>query len=154
MLRDETESALIDRLVRRELQLAALEHMPFLLGEMTIHGQEIEIWAQVAVQFAWLAELQRITRAGGLVFLSVQGPTQMAYNSFPPAKYRELLEKGFIDYSPDPTLTGLINDETYYRASMHARHYIVDRWSEFFEVIAIVDAIAAMQDFVVMRRRP
>jgi len=106
------------------------------------------------VQFAWLAELQRITRAGGLVFLSVRGPTQMAYNGFPPAKYRDLQERGFIDYSPDPALAGVISDDNYYRACMHARHYIVDRWSEYFEVIAIEDAIAALQDFVVMRRRP
>jgi 2-polyprenyl-3-methyl-5-hydroxy-6-metoxy-1,4-benzoquinol methylase len=104
-------------------------------------------------QFAWLAELERITRPGGLVFLSVQGPTQFAYNNFPPKLYRQLQEVGYLDLCRDPALDGVVSDTEYYRSAMHSRGYIVDRWSRHFEVLAIVDAIAALQDFVVMRRR-
>jgi hypothetical protein len=59
-----------------------------------------------------------------------------------------------MDLIRDAALDGVINDPEYYRAAIHSRRYIVDRWSKYFEVIAIVDAIAALQDFVVMRRRP
>lgn len=104
-------------------------------------------------QWAWLEELRRITRPGGLVFLSVQGPTQFAYNNFPAALYAELQEKGFLDFIRDPALDGFIEDSEYYRAAMHARHYIVDNWSRYFEILAIVDAIAGLQDFVALRRR-
>jgi hypothetical protein len=103
-------------------------------------------------QWAWLAELRRITRPGALVFLSIQGPTQFAYNSFPPRLYGQLQETGFLDLRRDPTLDGRIEDPEYYRAAVHARHYIVDNWSRYFDVVAIVDAIAALQDFVVLRR--
>jgi len=104
-------------------------------------------------QWLWLAELQRITRPGALLFLSVQGPTQLAYNRFPPSLYRRLQEEGFIDISRDPALDAVIPDPEYYRAAMHSRRYICDRWGAYFEVLAIEDAIAGLQDFVVLRRR-
>jgi SAM-dependent methyltransferase len=104
-------------------------------------------------QWAWLAELRRITRPRAFVFLSIQGPTQFAYNSFPPSLYAQLQETGFLDFCRDPALDGLIEDADYYRAAMHGRHYIVDNWSRYFDVVAIVDAIAALQDFVVLRRK-
>lgn len=104
-------------------------------------------------QWAWLSELRRITRPGALLFLSVQGPTQFAYNSFPPKLYRKLQEVGYIDFSRDPALDQVIEDSEYYRAAMHSRPYMVERWGDFFEVVAIVDAIAGLQDFVVLRRR-
>lgn len=104
-------------------------------------------------QWAWLAELRRITRPGALVFLSVRGPTQHAYDNLPPHRYAQLQEQGFLDLSRDAALDEQIEDKEYYRASLHSRQYIVDNWGRYFEVIAIVDAIAALQDFVVLRRR-
>lgn len=104
-------------------------------------------------QFAWLKELQRIIRPGGYALMSVQGPTQFAYNRFPPDIYLRLQKQGFIDLSVDPALQDVVEDQEYYRATMHSRPYITKRWSEFFEVIEIADAIAALQDFVVLRRR-
>ena len=50
-------------------------------------------------------------------------------------------------------LDGVIGDAEYYRVAMHGRAYIAERWSTYFEVVAIVDAIAGLQDFVVLRRR-
>lgn len=104
-------------------------------------------------QWLWLEELQRITRPGALLFLSVQGPTQFAYNRFPPALYRRLQEEGFIDFARDPALDDVIPDPEYYRAAMHSRRYIRERWGAYFEILGIEDAIAGLQDFVVMRRR-
>lgn len=103
-------------------------------------------------QWLWLGELKRLLRLGGLAFLSVQGPTQFAYNRFPPPLYRQVQERGYLDLSRDGALDAVIEDTEYYRAAMHSRPYITKHWSRYFEVIAIVDAIAGLQDFVVLRR--
>jgi len=104
-----------------------------------------------AMQMEWLAELQRIARPHALLFLSVIGPTQFAYNGLPLALFRTIEKKGFVDLHHDPSLDTVINDSTYYRSAFHSRRYIVETWSQFFQVISIVDAIAALQDFVVLR---
>ena len=104
-------------------------------------------------QFLWLRELQRITRPGALLLLSVQGPTQFAYNRFLPHLFRKLQEDGSIDLCRGPALDAVVTDKEYYRAAMHSRPYIVKRWGEFFDVFAMEDAIAGLQDFVVLRRR-
>jgi 2-polyprenyl-3-methyl-5-hydroxy-6-metoxy-1,4-benzoquinol methylase len=105
------------------------------------------------VQFAWLDELRRIIRPGGYAFTSVRGPTYFVYHPFPPHLYRKVQEVGFLDLSVDPALQTVIEDTEYYRAVFHSRDYICDRWSDYFEVVAFFDAIAALQDFVVLRRR-
>ena len=102
-------------------------------------------------QFAWLAELRRITRPGALVLLSIQGPTQFAYNRFPPPLWRRIQQEGFLDLARDPALDGYIGAHEYYRSVMQSRSYVVDQWSRCFDILAIEDAIAGLQDFVVMR---
>lgn len=104
-------------------------------------------------QWLWLEELRRITRPGALVLLSVSGPTQFAYIGFPLPLYRRLQAQGFLDLARDPALDEVISEQEYYRAAFHSRAYIASRWSDYFEVIAILDAIAAVQDFVVLQRR-
>ena len=116
-------------------------------------GLSVMTHLQETDQFLWLEELERITAPKGLVFLSVQGPTQFAYNKFPPKLYREVQRIGYLDYCRDAALDGVVSDTEYYRAAMHSREYIVDRWSKHFEVLDIADAIAGLQDFVVLRRR-
>ncbi len=118
-----------------------------------VFGLSVLTHLQEADQFLWLAELQRLTRPGALLLLSVQGPTQFAYNKFPPHLFRKLQVDGYIDLSRDPALDGVVADTEYYRAAMHSRAYIVRRWGEFFDVLAFADAIAGLQDFVVLRRR-
>ena len=118
-----------------------------------VTGLSVMTHLQEDDQWRWLAELRRITRPGALLFLSVQGPTQYAYNRFPAALYRQVQEQGYLDLSRDGALDDVIADKEYYRVAMHSRPYIVQRWGEYFEALAIVDAVAGLQDFVVLRRR-
>ena len=104
-------------------------------------------------QWLWLAELQRITSPGALLFISIQGPTQFAYNRFPARLYRQVLADGYLNLSRDGALDDVIADTEYYRAAMHSRAYVTQRWGQYFEILAIADAIAGLQDFVIMRRR-
>jgi 2-polyprenyl-3-methyl-5-hydroxy-6-metoxy-1,4-benzoquinol methylase len=116
-------------------------------------GLSVLTHLQESDQFLWLEELRRITRPGALLLLSVQGPTQFSYNKFPPHLYLKLQQDGYIDLSRDAALDAVVSDTEYYRAAMHSRPYIVQRWSEYFDVLAIADAIAGLQDFVVLQRR-
>lgn len=104
-------------------------------------------------QWLWLGELRRITRPGALILLSVSGPTQFAYTDFPLRLYRQLEMQGFLDLARDPALDEVISDNEYYRAAFHSREYILARWQQYFDIVAILDGIAAVQDFVVLRRR-
>jgi len=105
------------------------------------------------VQFAWLEEMRRVIKPGGYALFSITGPTQFAYNRFPAHLYEKVQHDGFMDLSADPALNSVLDDKEYYRSVMHSRDYICDRWTEYFDVIAIEDGIAALQDFVVLRRR-
>lgn len=105
------------------------------------------------MQFAWLAELNRITAPGALVFLSVSGPVQFAYMGIPTDLFYAKEAAGFLDARRDPALDGHIANAEYYRTVWHSRRYIASTWSRYFDVVAIVDGIAALQDFVILRRR-
>ncbi len=118
-----------------------------------VFGISVVTHLQEEDQWLWLAELQRITKPGAFVLLSVRGPTYFAYSGFPPAIYRRLQVRGYIDLDRDSALDDVMEDKDYYRAAVHSREYILRRWSAYFEVLAIVDAVAGMQDFVVLRRR-
>lgn len=127
---------------------------PFAAGSFDlVIGASVMTHLTEKMQFAWLDELQRITRPGALVFLSVSGPVQFAYLGIPAALFQRIGETGFLDAERDPALDGHIENADYYRRAWHSRPYIIEAWGRSFEVLAIVDGIAALQDFVVLRRR-
>jgi len=105
------------------------------------------------MQFAWLEELRRITRPGALLFLSVSGPVQFAYMGIPADVFAAKEQAGFLDARRDGALDGHIANADYYRTVWHSRGYIREVWGRYFDVLAFVDGIAALQDFVVLRRR-
>lgn len=117
-----------------------------------VFGLSVLTHLQESDQFAWLAELHRLTIPGALLLLSVQGPTQYAYNGFPPKTYREIQDVGYLDLQRDNALDEVVSDKEYYRSAMQSRSYITERWGRFFEIVGFFDAIAGLQDFVVLRR--
>lgn len=105
------------------------------------------------MQFAWLAELQRITKPGAILFLSISGPVQFAFMGLSTTAFMEKERLGFIDARRDASLDGHVDDPAYYRTVWHSRAYVREQWGKYFDVLAIVDGIAALQDFVVLQRR-
>lgn len=104
------------------------------------------------VQFQWLIELARVTRTGAILFMSVQGPSQLALQkAYDP--YEAALRRGFYDYARNSDLDGFVTEPNYYRAVVHSREYIQKHFALFFDIIEIADAIAGNQDLVVMRRK-
>ena len=99
----------------------------------------------------WLSELRRVARPGAAgVPLGIGAhPVRLHWLSAEavpaaPGAGVSAISRGIR------RSTGSSASHDYYRAAFHSRDYIVSRWTEYFEVVAIIDAIAAVQDFVVL----
>lgn len=105
-----------------------------------------------AAQHAWLAELQRVTRPGGIVLLSVQGLAQSALY-LDAAGQRIAHNHGVHVAGPNPQLAGMLPESDYYQDVRHTHDYVLNTWGAYFDILDIVPALACQQDAVVMRRR-
>lgn len=100
------------------------------------------------LQFAWLTELRRLVRPGGIVVASVHGAHY--WKNSDAGVRAEVESRGFAYRTGEPT-DGLPD---FYMAAFHSAAYIRSRWSWFFEVVAIEEkAIHGVHDAVVLRRR-
>ena len=99
-------------------------------------------------QFDWLRELQRVTRPGGVLLLSVHGrPT---WGGLEPDEVRELERRGIL-VKEAHALWGVF---ARYFNTCHDEGYVRERWDEFFEVRAYLPrGINNHQDLVVLERR-
>lgn len=102
-------------------------------------------------QFAWLEELRRITKPGGVLLLSVHGET--ARRHYPQE------EKSLVgDDRPHFIVkeTGLFNRSglpDFYQDAQHTKVYVERAWSRHFEVLRYVEAgINSHQDAVLLGR--
>lgn len=117
-----------------------------------IYGTSVFTHLTEPLQFKWLEELQRITRPGGIVAVSVMNQKDLTLIP----QLKELLEiKGFADCRMigSEYLVPFV-DEEYYRVTFHTRSYISQHWSDYFELLEYIDqAINVNQDLVIMRKR-
>ena len=104
-------------------------------------------------QLAWLAELARIVRPGGLLVATVHGA--LARGSCTHDELEDLRDRGFvyrIDRKGRLKLDGLPDD---YQTTFHAREYVERAWSRWFEVSEYLEGgLHGHQDLVVLRRLP
>lgn len=122
------------------------------------------------MQFAWLNELQRLAKPGALLLLSVHSITLTTGTIATEARkiavlpWRRSLQraikslkaalqvrKGFT-YSIGDGTAGLPD---FYQTTFHSRAYVDDKWSQYFDVVEVIEkAINNQQALVVARRRP
>lgn len=102
-------------------------------------------------QQLWLAELRRMSKPGGFVLLSVQGYAQSAMYLVPPADVREVHRLGFVVKGVNPSINDSIDERTYYKDVVQTHDHIREHWGKHFEIVEVVDGLAANQDLVVMR---
>lgn len=108
-------------------------------------------------QDRWLTELQRITKPGAAVLMSIQGEIAFLRVDGDFQRFLALEKAGFHVYGRCPDLDDVlpgIKESEYYKNVFHSRRYIYEHWSRYFEIADVIDAaFAGYQDLVVMRRR-
>ncbi len=111
-------------------------------------------------QDAWLVELERITKPGGVLVLSVsgEGPFADVEKSWLDAKQdpttlRDTLQtKGCLFIKDDSWTNGPFPD--FYHTMLHAPWYIFERWGSIFNIKAyIVRGDLGYQDLLLLTRR-
>ncbi len=104
-------------------------------------------------EFAWLAELRRILRPGGVMLLTFHGsfPASIAMKSHPEESAR-LQEKGMVFRAPKGSQwrAGL---PPFYGTTYHTERYIRSTYSEGFTLLEYIErGIRNYQDLVVLTR--
>lgn len=105
-------------------------------------------------QDLWLAELHRLLRPGGFALVTVMA--ELAWfacysESKTYAQYLELINQGVRDaghlnVGVDASSPG------YYRNVSHTTDYVHRHWSQFFEVVGVIDGFADFQSLVILRK--
>jgi len=104
-------------------------------------------------QFEWLEELKRLAAKGATVIVTINSlkawvlTRQSDENTF-----KIFTEKGIYDKFPNKQIENKIGNNVEYVNTFHSHQYIKKNWSEFFEIIDIVDGgIGGYQDVIVMK---
>ena len=100
-------------------------------------------------QDLWLTELQRVTRVGALVVLSVHGEAALPADAW---ELRSRLERegiAFIDHSQPEGFP--LPD--WYQTTCHAPWYVFEHWGRWFEIRGYLPgAVLGAQDHVLLER--
>ncbi len=116
-----------------------------------VYGISVMTHLDEETQIARLQELQRITRPGAIVALSVIGQDLRAAN-MPAELATTYAEKGFAAFVPGySSLLAEFSHPGYYKEAYHSFDYIGSTWGRFFEVLEYVET--RHQDIVLLRAR-
>jgi SAM-dependent methyltransferase len=110
-------------------------------------------------QDLWLAELQRITRPGGVLLLTVCSARQvhvtlegLAGAGVDAEAYRARLERDGILFIENDAFVGS-SHPPFYHSTLHAPWYVLEHWSRFFDVRGYLPEGGHTLDMVVLIRR-
>ncbi len=122
-----------------------------------VYGLSVFSHLSEADQDRWLMEIQRITKPGGAVLMSIQGEIAFLRADGDFERFLLLEKKGLHVYGRSPDLDDVLpemKNSGYYKNIFHSRRYVYERWNRYFEIVDVIDAaFAGYQDLVVMRRR-
>jgi len=118
-----------------------------------IYGLSIFTHLDEEAQFAWLAELRRVSRPGGILLASTHGSY---YSQNLGLQHQaELREKGFLYIVEASTWKQLDGQGEFYHAvTYHTPDYIHQHWSKSFAVRKHTDrGLCGAQDLVVLQKQ-
>ncbi len=112
-----------------------------------IYGISVFTHLTEQTQFMWLEELKRISKKDSIVAVTVHGET-----TTDPSLADPLSEAGIADRKGDRWMFFRhFLDDGYYRLTKHRKDYVIDKWSNYFEILDFVDKGIGRQDLVIMR---
>jgi SAM-dependent methyltransferase len=102
------------------------------------------------LQNAWLAELSRLLRPGGIAALTVSGE-EVARWRLSPDEFAKFRAAGHsYKYIQDGGLHGLPD---FYQDAFHSRAYVVSAWARYFQPVAYLrNGMTYLQDLAVLRK--
>jgi ubiquinone/menaquinone biosynthesis C-methylase UbiE len=112
-----------------------------------IYGISVFTHLTEDTQFLWLEELKRISKKDGIVAVTVHGET-----TTDPSLAEPLSESGIADREGDRWMFFKhFLDDGYYRLTKHRKDYVIEKWSNYFEILDFVEKGIGRQDLVIMR---
>lgn len=113
-----------------------------------LYGVSVMSHLPEGMQDAWLAEIARVLKPGGVALLSVHGPDHVPAHAESDWT-ADFGDRGF-GFRQDGGTAGLPD---FYQQAFHRSDYISRHWSRWLNVVAVVPrAMADFQDLVVCRR--
>lgn len=106
-----------------------------------------------ANQHAWLAELKRIVRPGGVLLVTISGQAQMHLYKDWGDNQQITHRQGIHLVGHNPQLEDVLADPDYYVNVQHSHDYVWATWSAYFDVLDIIPALGMGQDMVALRAR-
>lgn len=118
-----------------------------------VYGNSVFTHMAEQDQFDWLSELQRITKPGGIIAVTVHGHIAWSFLGWHNSDgIAPLLTKGFRESGiANPDLVDVVGD--FYTDVHHTHDYILQHWTKYFDVLDILEGFSGRQAMVVMRRR-
>lgn len=118
-------------------------------------GHSVFSHLDARTQDLWLAELTRITQAGGHIAVSFNGPVCLAWHAehplvaLPTSIEEDLHSKGIAIWTGDGWESEFYDG---YHTTFHHHDYIREHWSRFADVVDIRQAAALpTQDIAILR---
>ncbi len=107
-------------------------------------------------QHAWLRELQRVSRPGATVILTVHGESIIdRIRKWDRSYADEAYEQGLLFLSGPTGRLKIDGLPDFYQTAFHTKKYIHDEWSAYFDIVTYVErGIADYQDAVILHKRP
>jgi SAM-dependent methyltransferase len=113
-----------------------------------IYGISVFTHLPEDMQLEWLAELARIAKPGATLLLTTHG--EKHWGKFSGEEAAIMSERGFYYREAGPT-DGLPD---FYKNTYHSHGYIRERWSQFLNIVDIVElGLEAHQDVVLATPR-